>query len=478
METKDKALIATKGLTVKSVTLQLEQFKKGFSPLNIARAAVIGDGIVCLDVDQTDSLVDLYDKHICQGVKVVKFVPASGAATRMFKDIYTFVDEGIDNDAAEYAFNNIAKFAFCNELISNGIDVKDKKAVLNAIINAPLNYGKLPKGLIKFHNYKTTQRTALEEHLVEGAMYGVSRKDPVSVHFTVSPEHMELFKAKVNDSLEGYMQKYGVRYDVSYSIQKPSTDTIAATLDNEPFRDKNGDLVFRPAGHGALIENLNEIDGDLIFIKNIDNVQIDREKIDTVRYKKILGAYAEKMKEQVDLYINEIDNGNGNAEEIINFIESNLGYRFGKSTNMDHLRNILNRPLRVCGMVKNDGEPGGGPFWVKSKDGSESLQIAESSQISDDQKSLMQSATHFNPVDLVCIVKDHKKQKFDLRNYVDPQTGFISEKSLQGKKLKAMERPGLWNGAMSNWNTIFVEVPISTFSPVKTIVDLLRSSHQ
>lgn len=478
MKKQDIDKILANGLSLADVEGQLDQFKRGFSPLPVVKAAVVGDGILSLSQNQIDDFVKMYDKQICNGLEVVKFVPASGAATRMFKEIFEFVDSDVDSEAAKEVFSKIKQFAFVDDLVKLGVDIEVKKAVLGAIIKDPLNYGRLPKALIKFHKYSDGSRTALEEHLVEGAMYGMSAQNPVSIHFTVSPEHMELFKTKVEEKIEKYMNKYGVSYNISYSIQKPSTDTVAATLDNELFRNKAGELVFRPSGHGALIENLNDLNGELVFIKTVDNLQIDQQKNDTVRFKKALGALAVELSERVYGYIKAIDNGKADPQEVITFIEENLGYRFGAATNFDDLRAVLNRPLRVCGMVKNEGEPGGGPFWVEGEGGVQTLQIAESSQIADDKKELMKKATHFNPVDLVCVVKDYKREKFDLRNFIDPMTGFISEKSFEGKKLRAMERPGLWNGAMSNWNTVFVEVPISTFSPVKTVVDLLRISHQ
>lgn len=470
--------ITLHNLTLSEVERQIGLFKSGFEPLPIVRAAVIGSGIIKLDSDAVETLAQQYEKQICSGMKVVKFVPASGAATRMFKEIFEFVDNGIESKAADTVFNNIKKFAFHQQLLDLGVDLSDKKAVLSAIIKDPLMYGKLPKALIEFHSYKDGARTALEEHLVEGAMYGMSAKNPVDIHFTVSPEHLEMFKAKVEQKVEKYMKKYGVAYNISYSVQKSETDTVAVDLSNELFRDSAGDMIFRPSGHGALIENLNDIDGDLIFIKTVDNLQIDQQKSDTIKYKKAIGAMAVELTQRIYGYIRAIDKGCADPQEVINFVEENLGYRFGEATNFDEIRSVLNRPLRVCGMVKNEEEPGGGPFWVLEKDGAMTLQIAESSQIAPDKKELMSTATHFNPVDLVCIVKDYNKKKFDLTNFIDPATGFISEKSFEGKKLKAMERPGLWNGAMSRWNTVFVEVPISTFSPVKTIVDLLRNSHQ
>lgn len=457
---------------------QIANFISGFPALDIDRAATVGDGIKSLDPEQAEVLARSYDKMVGKGMNVQKFVPASGAATRMFKDLFEYVNENKTSHVATETVVNIDKFAFVDDLRAAGIDFSDSKALAGSIILDPLNYGRLPKGLVKFHNYKEGARTALEEHLVEGAHYGLTCGKPVDIHFTVSPEHMDLFKARIAECIDKYQSKFGVTYNISYSIQKSSTDTIAVTPDNEPFRTGDGELLFRPSGHGALLENLADLDADLIFVKTIDNVQPDHLKGATILYKKALGSMAMSLQEQIFAYIRSIDRGDADPEAVIAFIESNLGYRLGKSTNFDQLRDILNRPLRVCGMVRNEGEPGGGPFWIKELGGVQSLQIAESSQICEDQKNLMKEATHFNPVDLVCMPRDVNGQKFNLPDFRDPKTGFISEKSSEGRPLKAQELPGLWNGAMAHWNTMFVEVPISTFSPVKTIVDLLRPEHQ
>jgi hypothetical protein len=313
-----------------------------------------------------------------------------------------------------------------------------------------MNYGNLPKGLLLFHSYEDGPRTPALEHLVEGAMYAAS-KGEVNIHFTVSHEHLPLFQAHIAENLPAYEQKLGVKFHVSYSEQKPSTDTLAANPDGTPFRTEDGKLLFRPGGHGALIENLNEQNADIIFIKNIDNVVPDRLKGDTVRYKQLLAGVLVTEQKKV---FEQLQNPNLSAEERVR----------------------LARPLRVCGVVKNTGEPGGGPFLVREEDGSVSCQILESSQISD--PALMQQATHFNPVDLVCATRDAEGKPYCLPNFVDEKTGFISHKSKDGKELLALELPGLWNGAMSRWNTIFVEVPVSTFNPVKTVNDLLRPEHQ
>ena len=352
-----------------------------------------------------------------------------------------------------------------------------------------LNYGQLPKGLLLFHNYEDGPRTPMEEHLVEAALYASSNGE-ANVHFTVSHEHLPLFKAKVAEKEEKYAEKYGVKYNISFSEQKPSTDTIAANVDNTPFRNEDGSLLFRPGGHGALIENLNEIDADVVFIKNIDNVVPDRLKASTVEWKQILAGVLVTKQAQAFEYLKLLDKGAYNhekLEEMIRFVQRDLCCRKQDIKELEdaelviYLRKKLNRPMRVCGVVKNVGEPGGGPFLTYNQDGTVSLQILESSQIDTNNEEYMkmfQNGTHFNPVDLVCAIKNYKGEAFNLPDYVDKTTGFISSKSKNGRELKALELPGLWNGAMSDWNTIFVEVPLDTFNPVKTVNDLLREQHQ
>ncbi len=342
-------------------------------------------------------------------------------------------------------------------------------------MNEGLGYGSQPKGLVTFHAYPEGARKAVEEHLVEGAAYAAAG-GKAKIHFTVSPEHRNGFEALLAEKVPLYEKRFGIRYDISFSVQKPSTDTIAVNPDNTPFRQDDGRLLFRPAGHGALIENLNDIDADLVFIKNIDNVTTDALRGDTVRFKKVLAGVLLGLQERASEYLKALDAGD--LEPIAEFIRRELCVKLPEHYDAALLRAILDRPIRVCGMVRNEGEPGGGPFWVANPDGTESLQIAESSQIAPDDMPLMKSATHFNPVDLVCGVRRADGSKYDLREYVDPATGFISSKSSGGRELRAQELPGLWNGAMARWNTVFVDVPVSTFSPVKTVLDLLRPQHR
>ncbi len=501
---EDKILLEKKGISESQIAEQLACFEKGFPFLQLDGAASIEKGILAPQGDEIDVYLQAWDAYK-QGEKtIVKFVPASGAASRMFKDMFEFL--GADYDVPTNAFekkffDNVHNFAFfadldaaCEKNNGKGIDAlmaegNYKAVVANLLESAGLNYGALPKGLLKFHSYENGVRTPLEEHLVEGALYAAGKTGQVNVHFTVSTEHRELFKQLVDEKVAEYAQKYGIEYKVSFSEQKPSTDTIAADMENKPFRD-NGKLLFRPGGHGALIENLNDLDADIVFIKNIDNVVPDRLKDETVTYKKLIAGVLVTLQKKAFEYLELLDGGkytHEQLEEIIRFVQQNLCCRKNDIKDLEdaelviYLRKKLNRPMRVCGMVKNVGEPGGGPFLAYNPDGTISLQILESSQIDmkdPEKKAMFEKGTHFNPVDLVCAVRNYKGEKFNLVDYVDKATGFISYKSKSGKELKALELPGLWNGAMSDWSTIFVEVPLGTFNPVKTVNDLLREQHQ
>ena len=501
---QDLKQLAQKGISEAQIERQLGEFKTGFPFLKLEGAAAIGKGIVAPSAEEVKQYVAAWQQYKAGGKKVVKFVPASGAASRMFKDMFAFVDADYDVPTTDFEkkyFDNIEKFAFYGELdaicqknegkgIKELIAAGNYKAVAANMLKAEgLNYGQLPKGLLLFHNYPEGPRTPMEEHLVEGALYAASNGE-AHVHFTVSHEHMELFKQKVAQKADLYAQKYGIKYDISFSEQKPSTDTIAANPDGTPFRNSDGSLLFRPGGHGALIENLNEIEADVIFVKNIDNVVPDRLKDDTVEWKQVIAGVLVTLQQKAFDYLRLLDTGkytHGQIEEIIRFVQQDLCCRKADIKELEdaelviYLKNKLNRPMRVCGVVKNVGEPGGGPFLTYNQDGTVSLQILESSQIDKSNKEYMEmftKGTHFNPVDLVCAVKDYKGNAFDLPKFVDPTTGFISQKSKSGKELQALELPGLWNGAMSDWSTVFVEVPLSTFNPVKTVNDLLRDQHQ
>ena len=469
---QDIQQIKSHGLTVSDTEQQIKDFESGFPFVDIVKPAILGDGVVQYSDNECKNFVDIYDEY-AKLHKVVKFVPASGAATRMFKDLFDFMATGTENPTVLKVLSNIDKFAFWDELkalLPNNFTSID--IVKNILTESGLNYGNQPKGLITFHKYANRACTAVEEHLIEGAMYAKSG-NMVYIHFTISPEHRNGFEKLLNRVLPLYESEYDVKYNISMSEQKKSTDTIAVNMDNTPFRNADGSLLFRPAGHGALIENLNDIDADLIFIKNIDNVANDSLRDDTIKYKKMLAGILVALQSEIFNLLQ-----NDDAEKMRDFITNKLGIKLDKKLSVDELNNILNRPLRVCGVVKNTGEPGGGPFWVRDKNGNITLQIIESGQIAPEAKDIMKKSEYFNPVDLVCATKDYNGNKFDLNKYIDKNTGFISEKSKNGKPLRAMERPGLWNGAMANWNTVFVAVPITTFNPVKIVSDLLNAAHQ
>lgn len=504
MTQQDLEQIAARGITEKQVDKQLAHIKNGFPYLTLQAAASAEHGILVPDEVQKKYYVERWNQYKQGTHKIVKFVPASGAASRMFKNLYAFLHANYDVPTTDFEkdfFGGIKKFAFSQELsdkceenegqkmtklMANG---EYKKVVENLLSDKGLNYGQLPKGLLLFHNYNDDARTPMEEHLVEAALYASSHGEAY-IHFTVSHQHLQLFQKRVNQVINRFQKRYKVQYHVSFSEQKPSTDTIAANIDNTPFRNADGSLLFRPAGHGALIENLNDIDADVIFIKNIDNVVPDRLKADTVTNKQLLGGVLIEVQEKCFQYLQLLNSGkftHAQLEDTIRFVQRDLTCRNPHLKYMDdaelipYLKAKLNRPLRICGVVRNVGEPGGGPFIVIGKDGATSPQILESSQIDKTNKAyvkMFQEETYFNPVDLVCAVKDVHGNAFCLPNFVDPDTGFVSVKSKDGKELKALELPGLWNGAMSNWNTIFVEVPLSTFNPVKTVNDLLREQHQ
>ena len=464
------------GLTPAALETQLKNFREGFPFLPVTRAASCGDGIRVLDAAGIEQAAARYDRAK-ESLRVVKFVPASGAATRMFKDLFEFVREGRRTAVVGELLANRRRFAFWPELRTIVGDDADELRTVENIVAEGLRYGETPKGLVSFHRYGDEVRKAVEEHLVEGAQYAAAGGE-VKIHFTVSPEHLTRFEALLAEKIPGYESRFGVKYRISFSVQDPSTDTLAVNPDCTPFRRADGRLLFRPAGHGALIGNLGKIDADIVFVKNIDNVTTDARRGDTVLYKKALAGVLLALQERIFEYLMALEVPGAELEPIAAFIENELCVKLPKDYGTPLLRRVLNRPIRVCGMVRNEGEPGGGPFWVAGADGLETLQIAESNQIAPEKRKLMRSATHFNPVDLVCSFRTSKGGRFDLREFVDPATGFISRKSDGGRELLAPELPGLWNGAMARWNTVFVEVPITTFSPVKVVTDLLRPEHQ
>ena len=464
------------GLTPAALETQLKNFREGFPFLPVTRAASCGDGIRVLDAAGIEQAAARYDRAK-ESLRVVKFVPASGAATRMFKDLFEFVREGRRTAVVGELLANRRRFAFWPELRTIIGDDADELRTVENIVAEGLRYGETQKGLVSFHRYGDEVRKAVEEHLVEGAQYAAAGGE-VKIHFTVSPEHLTRFEALLAEKIPGYESRFGVKYRISFSVQDPSTDTLAVNPDCTPFRRADGRLLFRPAGHGALIGNLGKIDADIVFVKNIDNVTTDARRGDTVLYKKALAGVLLALQERIFEYLMALEVPGAELEPIAAFIENELCVKLPKDYGTALLRQVLDRPIRVCGMVRNEGEPGGGPFWGTGADGLETLQIAESNQIAPEKRELMRLATHFNPVDLVCSFRTSKGGRFDLQEFVDPATGFISRKSDGGRELLAQELPGLWNGAMARWNTVFVEVPITTFSPVKVVTDLLRPEHQ
>lgn len=502
LTSQDLEYIKNKGITPEQIDKQINSFKTGFPFAKILRPATPSDGVLMMDAATQAVAVEYFEKF-SEDVKIIKFVPASGAASRMFKHLFEF-RESLNNESfqslivktenklsAEF-FSNIETFAFyddlkkCYESKIGDDPTENAKIILDCLLEFDgLNYASLPKALLKFHSYGVTSRLAIEEHLMEAIQYASPNGDIARIHFTVSPEHQDNFTETLNKITPCYEEKYKIKFEIELSNQLPSTDTIAVDINNNAFRDNNGNLLFRPGGHGALIENLNKLDADIIFIKNIDNVVRDEMREPTNYYKMVLGGYGLMIKDEINDLLIDLDLGEG-IDETIEFVKNKLKVDVSKDIKgldkmekLDYLFEFLNRPFRICGMVRNDGEPGGGPFWV-DKNGRASLQIVESAEIdlkNASQREIMKKSTHFNPVDLVCFIKDFKGNNYNLKDFVDDNSAFISEKSKDGKTLKAMELPGLWNGAMAFWNTIFVEVPIETFNPVKTVNDLLREMH-
>jgi len=474
---QDIKQIKSHGLSLDVVNRQIEKFETGFPFVSIVKPASAADGVKQITSDFFQKYTDIYEKYQ-QSHNIVKFVPASGAATRMFKELFDFMRSNRPNKTSLETTMNITKFAFWDDLKPYlPRNATDMNIVDCLVTESGLNYGNMPKALIKFHRYPDHTRTPIEEHIDEAFQYAKSG-DNVNVHFTISPEHRQDFETILKKIVPQYESKYGVKYNVSMSEQKSSTDTIAMGVDNEVFRNEDGTLLFRPGGHGALIENLNDMDADIIFIKNIDNIAIESWRADTVKYKRVLAGLMIDIQNQIFNLIKSIDSGNADIKTIHDFIVNNLGIKIEGQLSTAEYRDILNRPLRVCGVVKNTGAPGGGPFWVRAQNGVVSLQIVETNQIAPESAYIISQSEYFNPVDLVCGIKDYTGKKFDLTKYVDEDTGFISEKYKNGLILRAMELPGLWNGAMAKWNTVLVDVPISTFTPVKIVTDLLLPPHQ
>ncbi|WP_242203896.1 DUF4301 family protein [Aestuariivivens insulae] len=505
--------IKAKGLSLKQVEAQIDLFKTGLPYVNLKKAATLGDGILQLNVEEQEQYSKLFENRK-DDVSIVKFVPASGAATRMFKFLFHFLEDYNLEEESINAYRNrqkkndlsvflvgLEKFPFFEEVIHKSHEKvsnfntlsydRQRVEIIKTMLDSDrLNYSYSPKGLLPFHRYNDHVSTAFEEHLFEAAKYA-SSNGMANLHFTISEKYKHKFDEEFKYIEEEVEEITSTTFNIAFSYQKQATDTIAVTPKNLPFRTIDGNLVFRPSGHGALLENLNAIDADVVFIKNIDNVVVSQYAEEVAFYKKMLAGILLEKQTQAFLYLERLGQGDlteNEISEMAQFLSKQMnGYvsdafgNYSKEHQMQYLREKLNRPIRVCGMVKNEGEPGGGPFWVKDESGNISLQIVESAQIDkkdETQKDILKSATHFNPVDLVCGIKDYKGNRFDLSKYVDPKTAFITMKTKTGKDLKALELPGLWNGSMAYWNTIFVEVPLITFNPVKTVNDLLKAPHQ
>lgn len=514
LDESTEAEIISRGIRPDTVRAHLDTFEKGIRHQELARPCTLGDGIESVSAN-LEQLCSFYEETSAER-SIIKFVPASGAASRMFRELQAVLTDGgsltrgelqAASDAGEKEasaalkfIDGIKRFAFFSELNSslksNGLDLEAllqkgafKKIISHSLSVPGLNYSHLPKGIIKFHLYGDYPRTAFEEHLVEALHYSLGKGNIARVHFTVSPEYKELVESLISRAKVLYEKESAL--DITYSVQKSSTDTIAVDLENRPFIHNDGRVLFRPGGHGALIENLNDLECDMVFIKNIDNVVPDRIKAETYSYKKALGGYLIELEQRVFRLLRQLDRGYSEkgVEDALTELSGiglliELPEYLADATQTEkamYTRARLMSPIRVCGVVRNQGEPGGGPFWVRGVDGTLSKQIVESSQVNmndPSQKSVWESSTHFNPVDLVCSVRDYQGNAFDLNQYIDRDSGFISYKSSGGRELKALELPGLWNGAMAYWNTVFVEVPLITFNPVKTVFDLLRPEHQ
>lgn len=510
---KDLKQIKNKGITENQVNDQVSLLKNGMSFSNLVAAATIGEGIEKYSTDAIKDIISYYETKK-ESVNIVKFVPASGAASRMFKFLFQFLNsfdpskETIESfiknqkdNLMETFTENLEVFPFYEEVISkakatipnfNNLS-KDEMYLAFAktmLDENALNYSFFPKGLLPFHKYKTGAITAFQEHLYESTLYASSNKK-ANLHFTVSEKHLKYFEAELDTFKSNLEQETNTSFDISYSYQKEATETLALTLDNEVYRKEDGSILFRPGGHGALLENLNDLDCDIVFIKNIDNIVVAEKNIKISEYKKLLGGVLLQVQEQVFEFLHTLDNGDVNdakLNEIATFMSDKMNVvltegfdNYSTNDKKTYLRNRLNRPIRACGIVKNEGEPGGGPFWVKDEQGNTSLQIVEFAQIDSEntaQNDIAKHATHFNPTDFVCGIKNYKGEKFNLMEYVDTNAAFITMKTQNGTDIKVLELPGLWNGSMAHWNSICIEVPVETFNPVKTVNDLLKPAHQ
>jgi len=493
--------------SVQKIEKDLQHFEKGFPNLEIVKPATLGDGILKLSTKEKKELIKAYKQSALQ---VLKFVPASGAASRMFRSLHQFLDEyptttfSFENFLKEEKFKDLKVFfdsiehiAFYEDLIlalkGRGVDFDELSRGTNAfelakqmLTKEGFQMADLPKGLIPFHKYPQEKLSAFEEHFYEATNYAV-KNGKAKLHFTISTNHIDRFKNKLKDFQPKIEEETGISFEVDFSFQHSSTDTICLDSNGEIFKDENNKILFRPAGHGALVDNLNQLDSDIIFIKNIDNVAHQNPALEasqsSLEYKSVLAGLLIQLQDKAFSLLENLNKESVSEEviqEAVTFLKNDLNIHVDFK-NKDEIVHYLNRPIRVCGMVVNEGAPGGGPFWIKNEDDSISLQIVEKSQVDltqQDQKEKLEASTHFNPVDIVCSLKNYKGEAFDLKQFVDVNKGFIAKKFVGGEAIKALELPGLWNGGMAFWNTVFVEVPAESFNPVKTVVDLLKPGHQ
>jgi len=457
------------GISASALDQQWKRLTSGFKRIELAKAATIGDGIRKLSAFENKKYAGIFDQE-GTNYKIIKFVPASGAASRMFLPFREMIEDPF-SDQSELLISSLSKFPFYNALVAKtnekGLKIKDlisdPKKLADFIIGAEgLDYDKAPKGLIPFSANEKEVLNAFEMHLEEAKQISDSY-----IHFTVAEDFLVKIKSGLNEER------------AEYSIQDPSTHFISMH-DNEPVRDESGKLIFWPSGHGSLLKNLNELDSDIVFIKNIDNIQIPSKNTISIEVKKILGGYLIDLKQTIDLFLFQLEEDpEVDLEEIKNWIKNTLDPSFDLS-NKNDLITYLHRPIRIAGMVLNEGKAGGGPFWIKSESDI-GLQIVEGAQIDKSdpiQNAILASSTHFNPVDMVCSIIDHRGVKYDLEEYLDKEAGFLTKKQVNGYDAIIMERPGLWNGSMASWLSVFIEIPLSSFTPVKDVLDLLPTEKE
>lgn len=496
---KDIRQIKSLGISPADVEKQLAAYRHGANYLKLNRPCAVKDGVVSFAPVQRKKLIELYESEAVRA-KIIKFVPASGAASRMFTDWFSVSERGgfgsLESDRK--FFRDLKKFPFFSEISENKtgaefLEKKDIPGLLKFILaDVGLNFGNLPKALIPFHRYPEGKlRNALEEHLAEADGY-IAGADGVShLHFTISAEHEQDITKCLNEIIAKYDAISPKKYDVTLSVQSVSTNTIAVDENNHPLRNAKGEIIFRPGGHGTLLNNLNSLDADFIFVRNIDNIVPESRLEKHLPFRKMLGGMALKIQKETFAFLHKLEAGESGTfelDEIIKYCSQTLNIIFPQSftrqtkkKKIQTVLSLLNRPLRVCGVVKNDGEPGGGPFWVEEKDGTQTLQIVEGGHVdktNPEQSAFWSQAQYFNPVDMVCCIKNYRGEKFILDNYVNKKAYLITTKNEKGIKFKALEAPGLWNGGMAYWNTVFVEMPLKVFNPVKTVYDLLRSEHR